>query len=59
MRRTETAPSNPLKWDLPGGDVEYGEDPKKAILREIKEETGFNKLGNAKRVPRTHDKIRH
>ena len=41
MRRTKTAPSNPLKWDLPGGDVEFGEDPIKSIIREIKEETGF------------------
>ena len=41
MRRTKTAPSNSLKWDLPGGDVEFGEDPIKSIKREIKEETGF------------------
>lgn len=41
MRRTKTAPSNPLKWDLPGGDVEFGEDPIKSMVREIKEETGF------------------
>ena len=41
IRRTKTAPTNPLKWDLPGGDIEIGEDPKKSMLREIKEETGF------------------
>ena len=41
MRRTKTAPSNPLKWDLPGGDLEFGEDPIKSIIREVKEETGF------------------
>ena len=41
IRRTKTAPFNPLRWDLPGGYFEYGEDPKKAILREIKEEVGF------------------
>ena len=41
MRRTKTAPSNPLKWDLLGGDIEFGEDPRESIIREIKEETGF------------------
>lgn len=41
LRRTKTAPSNPLKWDLPGGDVEFGELPQAAMLREIKEESGL------------------
>lgn len=27
------------KWELPGGRVEFGEDPMQAIVREIKEET--------------------
>ncbi len=41
MRRTKTAPSNPLKWDLPGGNVEFGENLLKSIQREIKEETSL------------------
>jgi 8-oxo-dGTP diphosphatase len=41
MRRTKTAPTNPLKWDLPGGNVEFGENPLRSILREIKEETSL------------------
>jgi len=41
IRRTKTAPSDPLKWDLPGGDVEFAEDPLKAIARELTEETNL------------------
>ena len=28
------------KWAFPGGFVEYGEDPERAVLRELEEETG-------------------
>ena len=42
MRRTKTAPSNPLNWDFPGGDIEFGEDPKSSMTREILEETGLS-----------------
>lgn len=42
IRRTKTAPSDPLKWDLPGGDVEFGEDPLKSIARELIEETNLS-----------------
>ena len=41
LLRGSTAPSNPLKWDLPGGDVDFGEDPQESILREIREETAL------------------
>lgn len=40
--RTETAPTRPNTWDLPGGDLEFGEDAIESILREIKEETGLS-----------------
>lgn len=40
MRRTKTAPTRPLGWDLPGGELEFGEDPQEGIIREIKEEAG-------------------
>lgn len=31
----------PETWDLPGGRVEYGEAPQKALEREVFEETGL------------------
>lgn len=42
LLRGETAPSYPLHWDLPGGVLEYGEDPIKGIIREIQEECGLS-----------------
>lgn len=30
------------RWTLPGGGVEFGEDPEAAVLREIHEETGLH-----------------
>ncbi|OGI32704.1 MAG: hypothetical protein A2271_02625 [Candidatus Moranbacteria bacterium RIFOXYA12_FULL_35_19] len=39
IRRSKTAPSQPLFWDFPGGELDFGEDAKKGIIREIKEET--------------------
>jgi len=39
--RGKTAPSHPEVWDLPGGALDYGEDPQAGIIREIKEETGL------------------
>jgi len=41
IHRTETAPSNPNKWDFPGGILDFGENAEKGIEREIKEEAGI------------------
>src|ERR671939_70961 len=29
-------------WGLPGGSLEYGEQPEEAVIREVWEETGLN-----------------
>jgi len=42
LKRGETAPSNPNKWDFPGGDMDFGENAYDSIKREIKEESGLN-----------------
>ena len=31
----------PGKWELPGGSLRFGESPREAACREVKEETGF------------------
>ena len=41
LRRSKTAPSRPLSWDLPGGELDFGENTKEGISREIREETGL------------------
>jgi 8-oxo-dGTP diphosphatase len=41
LHRTSSAPSNPDKWDFPGGDLDFGEDATEGIIREIKEEAGL------------------
>lgn len=41
IRRSGTAPSRSLTWDFPGGDVDFGEELKSGMIREIKEETGL------------------
>jgi 8-oxo-dGTP diphosphatase len=39
--RTGTAPTRPNTWDLPGGDLDLGEDAIASIAREITEEAGL------------------
>lgn len=50
-QRTENQ-SYSLLWELPGGKIEPGEDPKSALARELKEEIGVDA-----RVGRIYDVI--
>jgi 8-oxo-dGTP diphosphatase len=45
----------PLKWEFPGGKVEAGEDPRDAIVREIREELGCEIRIMRALPPFTHD----
>ncbi len=41
IKKSSSEDVAPNTWDTPGGRVSFGEEPKKALEREVKEETGF------------------
>jgi 8-oxo-dGTP diphosphatase len=42
-------------WTLPGGGLEFGESPSRAVLRELEEETGF--VGELERLVEVDDRL--
>ena len=44
LQRSETDKVLPGYWDIPGGTLNDGEDPIAGVIRETKEETGFDIL---------------
>ncbi len=42
-------------WTLPGGGLEFGESPSRAVLRELEEETGF--IGEIDRLVEVDDRV--
>jgi 8-oxo-dGTP diphosphatase len=42
LRRRDDEPAFPGLWDLPGGKLEAGEDPKAGLKRESREETNYS-----------------
>lgn len=42
MQRAVKSPMQPGLWELPGGKIDPGETIDQALIREIKEETGFD-----------------
>lgn len=41
LKRKDDDVDSPGEWEIPGGKVEFGEHPKEAVLREMKEETNL------------------
>ncbi len=42
LKRNSKEVDGSREWEIPGGRVEFGEDPSEAVLREVKEETSLD-----------------
>ncbi len=49
LKRSEKYEHLTNAWDIPGGRINFGEEPKEGLKREIKEETGL-KLKEIKKI---------
>ena len=45
-----------MKWDFPGGAIDFGETPKEALKREIKEETSLDVI-IGEMIPECYSKV--
>jgi len=41
LRDEEIMPGAHIKWELPGGKIDFGEKPEETVAREVLEETGY------------------
>lgn len=48
LQRAKTNSYKPLKWDIPGGKMQSGEDVETALKREVFEETGLKIISAGK-----------
>lgn len=55
LSRLSRAVTTEELWTLPGGGLDHGEDPRHAVVREVKEETGLDaEVGETARVYSAH-----
>jgi 8-oxo-dGTP pyrophosphatase MutT (NUDIX family) len=55
LTRISATGAHPGVWTLPGGGVDHGENPRDALVREIREETGLDaEVGETARIYSAH-----